>query len=101
MAPTETSFNSLLGIPVHYDRLPPPDGYGSKGRSRTFRCTNQLKSTLEECFEELFEVWNRERPTLILTAGTIGDGGGEHGQGRAFDLDGFYWGDQNFMMLFY
>jgi hypothetical protein len=101
MPPTETSFNSLLGIPVHYDRLAPPNGYGSKGRSRTFNCTNQLKSTLETCFEELFSVWNRDRPTLILTAGTIGDGGGEHGQGRAFDLDGFYWGDQSFMMLFY
>src|SRR5262249_39736261 len=69
MAPTETSFNSLLGIPVHYNRLPPPNGYGRKGTEPDFPL-HPLKSTLEEWFEALFEVWNRERPTLILTAGT-------------------------------
>jgi hypothetical protein len=101
MAATETSFTKLLDIPVHYDRLDAPFDYGSKGKSRQLRCTNKLKSTLETCFKELFEVWNRDKPTLILTAGTIGDGGGEHGRGLAFDLDGFYWGDQKFMLLFY
>lgn len=101
MPPQETSFKKLLDIPVHYDRLPAPDGYGSQGKSRTFGCRNKLKSTLEDCFQELFNVWPRELPSIILTAGTIGDGGGEHGQGFAFDLDGFYWGDQKFMMLYY
>ncbi|MCI0538480.1 MAG: hypothetical protein L0Z50_25005 [Verrucomicrobiales bacterium] len=97
----ETSFKKLVDVPVHYDRLDPPDGYGSKGKSRTFKCTTKLKSTLEDCFEDLFQFWNREKPSIILTAGTIGDGGGAHGKGLAFDLDGFYWGDQKFMMLFY
>lgn len=101
MAPNETSFNQLLDIPVNYDRLAAPNDYGSKGKNRTFNCTNKLKSTLTDCLEDLFDVWNRDKPSIILTAGTLGDGGGEHGQGMAFDLDGFYWGDQKFMMLFY
>jgi hypothetical protein len=101
MAATEASFKKLVDVPVHYDRLDPPNDYGSKGKSRMFKCTNKLKTTLEDCLGGLFEVWNREEPSIILTAGTIGDGGGEHGRGLAFDLDGFYWGDQKFMMLFY
>ena len=102
MSATEASFTQLVGIPVHYDRLDPPHDYGSKGKSRTFNCTNKLKSTLEECLADLFAVWGRGNPAIILTAGTIGDGGGAHGQGFAFDLDGFYWeDDRKFMMLFY
>jgi hypothetical protein len=101
MAATEASFTRLVDVPVHYDRLPAPFGYGSKGQSREFRCTNKLKSRLETCLSELFGLWGRGKPTLILTAGTIGDAGGEHGRGNAFDLDGFYWGEQKFMMLFY
>lgn len=58
----------------------------------------ETQSALEKCFAELFELWGRERPTIILTAGTIGDGDNSHGKGEAFDLDGFYWGDKKFMM---
>jgi hypothetical protein len=102
MSATEASFKELVGIPVHYDRLAAPNDYGSKGKQRTFDCTKKLKDTLEECFEDLFGVWNSSKPSIILTAGTLGDGGGEHGQGLAFDLDGFYWDDDSkFMMLFY
>jgi hypothetical protein len=101
MPPTEASFDRLVAVPVHYDRLPAPKNYGSKGEGRTFRCRNKLKLTLEECFAELFGVWGRGSPSLILTAGTIGDGENAHGQGFAFDLDGFYWGDKKFMMLDY
>lgn len=101
MPATETSFKELAGVPVHYDRLPAPNGYGSKGKSRAFECRNRLKSTLNECFEELFDVWGRDSPSLILSAGTIGDGENAHGQGFAFDLDGFYWGNAKFMMLNY
>lgn len=102
MSATEASFTELVGIPVHYDRLAAPHDYGSKGKSRTFKCTNKLKATLEDCFEDLFQVWGRGNPSIILTAGTTGDGGGAHGTGLAFDLDGFYWeNDTKFMMLFY
>jgi len=98
MSSRETSFDQLLNVPVHYDRLDSPNGYGSKGKQQTFFCRNRLKDTLEDCFSELFDIWNRDKPSIILTAGTTGDGNSAHGQGYAFDLDGFYWGDDRFMM---
>lgn len=98
MSATEASFDRLVNIPVHYDRLDPPLGYGSEGDPRTFHCRNKLKDTLERCFDDLFTEWGRGSPTIILTAGTTGDGGGAHGQGYAFDLDGFYWNEGRFMM---
>jgi hypothetical protein len=101
MPANEASFKKLVDVPVHYDRLPAPFGYGSKGKNRTFSCRTKLKNTLEECFEDLFGVWGRDKPTIVLTAGTIGDGENAHGQGFAFDLDVFYWDDQKFMMVSY
>lgn len=101
MPANEASFTKLVDIPVHYDRLPAPFGYGSKGKTRTFFCRTKLKNALEKCFDELFEIWGRDRPTLMLSAGTIGDGMNAHGQGLAFDLDGFYWDEQKFMMVSY
>ncbi|MGO1078125.1 hypothetical protein [Inquilinus sp. CA228] len=98
MSATEASFDHLAGVPVHYDRLPSPHSYGSKGELRTFQCRNKLKDTLETCFDDLFTEWGRGRPTVILTAGTIGDGMNAHGQGNAFDLDGFFWNEDRFMM---
>jgi hypothetical protein len=101
MSAKETSFTALAGVPVNYDRLPPPHNYGTTGQPRTFFCTNKLKATLDRCLSDLFQVWGRNEPSLILSAGTTGDGGGEHGRGLAFDLDGFYWDHDNFMMLEY
>lgn len=98
MPAQEVTFNHLAGVPVHYDRLAHPFGYGSKGQLRTFGCREKLKTALTDAFEELFLVWGRGKPTIILTAGTIGDGANAHGQGFAFDLDGFHWNDARFMM---
>ena len=60
---------SALDVPVHYDRLGAPYGYGSKGRNQTFYCRKKLKVTLEACLKELFELWGRDPPSIILTAG--------------------------------
>lgn len=98
MAAAETSFNEIAGIPVHYDRLAPEFPYGSKGAARNFQCRTKLKNTLNSCLSELFDVWGKGKPSIILSAGTIGDGMNAHGQGYAFDLDGFYWGENRFMM---
>ena len=46
-----------------------PRQRGSKGKSRAFECRKKLKVALEKCFEELFEIWNRDKPSIILTAG--------------------------------
>lgn len=98
MTASETSFGSLAGVPVHYDRLDPPLAYGSDGENRTFYCRKRLATALDRCMEDLFGVWRRDRPSIILTAGTIGDGENAHGKGYAFDLDGFSWGGTRFMM---
>lgn len=95
---TETSFDQLAGVPVHYDRLAAPNDYGSKGVQRSFNCTQRLKDQLDACMTDLFATWSRGTPTIILSAGTIGDGANAHGQGLAFDLDGFWWDDKRFMM---
>lgn len=50
----ETSFKKLVEVPVHYDRLDPRNGYGSKGTSRTFKCTTKLKSTSGRLFRRPF-----------------------------------------------
>jgi len=97
----EARFDELAGVRVHDDRNPPPNGYGSKGLPRTFFCTDKLKDTLDGCFAELFTIWGQGTPSIILTAGTLGDGENAHGKGLAFDLDGFYWGEDRFMMLDY
>ena len=98
MPAAETGFERLAGVSVHYDRLPAPLGYGSDGQQREFRCRSKLKDTLGLCMEEMFSLWRRNRPTIILTAGTLGDGENAHGQGYAFDLDGFVWEGDRFMM---
>jgi hypothetical protein len=46
-----------------------PRQRGSKGKGRAFECRKKLKVALEKCFEELFEIWNRDNPSIILTAG--------------------------------
>ena len=98
MPAQETSFRQLAGVPVHYDRLAAPHDYGSVGEVRTFGCRTKLRDTLENCFTDLFAVWRKGHPSIILTAGTIGDGDNAHGQGLAFDLDGFHWNGGRFMM---
>lgn len=98
MPARETSFTSLAGVPVHYDRLPPDAKYGSKGKSYTFYCTHKLKDQLELCFAELWPLLPDGTPTIILCAGTTGDGDNAHGRGLAFDLDGLWWGEKRLMM---
>ena len=66
MPANEASFKKLVDVPVNYDRLPAPFGYGSKGKNRTFSCRHKLKITLEKCFKELFELWGRDKPSIIL-----------------------------------
>ena len=98
MSANETSFTHLDSVPVHYDRAAPPNGYGSKGKPGTWGCRHKLKDALDACFTELFDLWPKDKPDIILTAGTIGDGDNAHGKGEAFDLDGFWWGSESFMM---
>jgi hypothetical protein len=96
MSSREVSFTALAGVPVHYDRG--PHEYGTIGRPRSFDCTRRLLDELNACLTGLFGAWSLARPDVIMTAGTIGDGENAHGQGLAFDLDGFAFGTRIFTM---
>lgn len=90
MSNRETSYSRIADVPLHYDRG--ASGYGAAGEPRTFASTKRLKTALDRCFASLFKAWRLGRPDIILTAGTLGDGRNAHGQGLAFDLDGFVFG---------
>lgn len=92
----EISYDRIAGAPLHYDRG--AMGYGTAGELRTFASTRKLKTALDRCFSSLFQAWRLGRPDIILTAGTLGDGKNAHGQGLAFDLDGFVFGERVFRM---
>lgn len=96
MSNREASYNRIAEVPLHYDRG--ARGYGTAGELRTFASTKRLKTTLDRCFATLFGAWRLGRPDIILTAGTLGDGKNAHGQGLAFDLDGFVFGKRIFRM---
>lgn len=92
-----TSFTHLAGVPVHYDRLPAPHHYGTRGQARTFYCEQRFINALEDAFRELWDVCPHGQAQVITSAGAYVDKGGQHGAGRAFDLDGIFWRDRTFI----
>ncbi len=86
------TFDTLDGIPTHYAREPVAP-YGSRGVQRTFFCAPQLLPPLTALFEEI----KAGAPSgfgaleVITTAGAFVDRPGQHGLGRAMDLDGLFW----------
>ncbi|AOR77273.1 extensin family protein [Novosphingobium resinovorum] len=83
-------FESLAGKPVLYDRL--HDHYGKTGIPYQFHCTAETQATLELLFQDIFERSTRlGAPLRILSAGAWVSKPGQHGEGRAFDLDAIHW----------
>lgn len=83
-------FETLAGVPVLYDRL---DGhYGKTGIPYKFYCTPKTGATLEALFGDLFARSARlGAPIRILSAGAWVSKPGQHGEGKAFDLDAIHW----------
>ena len=92
------SFTSLAGVPVHYDR-PPVSGYGTRGVAKRFYSEAGFTALLERCFEELWQVCPLGRAEVITSAGAYVKKSGQHGVGRAFDLDGIFWSGKAFVTL--
>ena len=93
-------FQSLAGIPVLYDRLR-PEHYGKTGIPHKFHCTVQTQTVLEGMFQDLFA---RTVPAFgaaerILSAGAWVNKPGQHGNGKAFDLDAIHWERTRFIAL--
>jgi peptidoglycan hydrolase-like protein with peptidoglycan-binding domain len=97
MPAKDVRFSQISGVAVHYDRDQPED-YGTRGRSLQFFAEQQFHDELELCFNELWTICPLGQPEVIASAGTFVPGNkGLHGDGRAFDLDGIFWSNRNFV----
>lgn len=83
-------FQKLAGIAVLYDRL--DDHYGRTGIPYKFHCIPKVQATLNSLFNDLFGRSTRlGAPLRILSAGAWVSKPGQHGAGKAFDLDAIHW----------
>jgi hypothetical protein len=98
VAKPTASFTTLAGVAVHYDRHPIAK-YGSRGVARRFYAQPDFIEKLERCFDELWRISPYGRAEVITSAGAYVDKKGQHGLGRAFDLDGIFWPDKEFVTL--
>jgi hypothetical protein len=93
-------FQSLAGVPVLYDRLK-SDHYGKVGIPHKFHCTIETQRVLDGFFEDLFARTVPHFGTVqrILSAGAWVNKPGQHGLGKAFDLDAIHWQRIHFIAL--
>ncbi|WP_320047466.1 extensin family protein [uncultured Ilyobacter sp.] len=101
MAKPTNNFKKLAGVPVHYDRLSPPNDYGTRGKVTNFHVTKEFQKNLSECFKELWEICPFGPADVITSAGAYTAKPGFHGMGKAFDLDGIFWENKTFITLRY
>jgi hypothetical protein len=91
-------FTVLAGVPVRYDREPLSQ-YGSRGVPFRFHSEPDFTAKLEACLAELWRVCGHGPAEVVTSAGAWTDKPGNHGRGRAFDLDGIFWADRTFVTL--
>jgi hypothetical protein len=93
-----SAFSELAGVALHYDR-DTQDDYGSRGRPISFRADSEFVARLDACFAELWMLSAHGRAEVITSAGAYTRKPGQHGTGRAFDLDGIFWRRRSFVTL--
>ena len=86
------TINAINGIALHYARLP-QHPYGTIGKPQDFRVDESFFEILEEAFEEVFLHCPLGKPNVITSAGILVNKPGQHGLGKAFDLDAIFWDD--------
>lgn len=99
MAQPAHFFKTLGGVPVHYDRLPSPHHYGSRGKPRNFHCKTDFEPLLDTAFKDIWLYTGLGKAEVITSAGAYVDKPGQHGKGRAFDIDGIFWSNKTFVTL--
>ncbi|MGR5475215.1 extensin family protein [Vibrio astriarenae] len=87
----------LNQIPIHYARYSEPNHYGTRGKPYSIRGTPELIDSLCRCFSEIS---SSSKPLFgdiqtVTTAGAFVNKKGQHGKGRAFDLDAIFWSEQS------
>ena len=90
------SIDQINKIPLHYARTD-EHPYGTIGYRSSFYVEKDLNKTLKSCFRELFKACPLGTPKAITTAGIQVNKPGQHGPGRAFDLDAIFWEDYTFV----
>ena len=100
MAQPSNSFRTLGGgIPVHYDRLDSPHHYGSRGKSFKFYCQDDFETLLDAAFKDIWLYTGLGKAEVITSAGAYVKKPGQHGKGRALDIDGIFWANKTFVTL--
>ena len=82
--------NHVNNIPLHYARTT-AHPYGSRGLQRNFQVETSFYKTLETAFKEVFDNCPFGKPEVLTTAGIFVNKPGQHGHGKAFDLDAIFW----------
>ncbi|MDG5491807.1 hypothetical protein [Psychroserpens sp. SPM9] len=82
--------NAIKGIPLHYARLT-SHPYGTRGEQRDFLIDSEFLEVLKTALAEVFAHCPLGTPEVITTAGIFVDKPGQHGNGKAFDLDAIFW----------
>jgi len=100
---TLTAFNELAGAGLHYDRYDPESGhgYGTRGKPFSPRATVDMADRLDECFRALFFQAPHGNADVVTSAGAYVNKPGQHGKGRAFDLDGIFWAETQLIAIEY
>ena len=89
-------FSELGGVATHYAR-PPIAPYGTRGSQYKFYCMQNTAKKLDIMFHDLWSRCPLGRASVITSAGAYVGKTGWHGQGKAFDIDGIFWEDYNFV----
>lgn len=86
-------FNRILNVPFYYERRSSEDEWGDLAENEVtkFYFNKDFFLKLETCFFSLINLHPWGKPQGIISAGAYVDKPGEHGKGRAFDLDGIVW----------
>ncbi len=90
--------NNINGIALHYARLA-DHPYGTKGLQRNFTVDETFLPVLKTAFREVFDNCPLGVPDIITTAGIFVNKPGQHGHGRALDLDAIFWGGASLVTL--
>ncbi|OUS00783.1 hypothetical protein A9Q86_08480 [Flavobacteriales bacterium 33_180_T64] len=87
------TINAISGIALHYARLP-QHPYGTPGKLHNFKVEDNFLTVLEAAFDDIFANCPLGKPNIITSAGILVNKAGQHGLGKAFDLDAIFWNDR-------
>lgn len=90
--------NKVNGIPLHYARLI-DHPYGTRGIQRNFSVEPDFFNIVEAALKEVFDNCPYGIPEVITTAGIFVNKPGQHGHGKAFDLDAIFWKDTSIVAM--